>query len=196
MSQEPIPPLVREWTKIRPDKMNTFTGIRRFQENTGFSEQREHHLQRLDLRSIDGPISALISNFARLEYCFTLQSCWGHFLWEDQRDPYAVFTLPPGGAGDVEYRIAYLALCLDTGEKGRSLFQELEAVPATDPETVQFGCALCFWQRQANSYVLQVAPHRHRNKDRFRIDYREALHVQGVRDRFFKQLWQIVERRV
>jgi hypothetical protein len=176
--------------------MKTLTGIRRLQENPGFSAQRERYLRHLDLRSIDGPISALISRFARLEYCFTLQSCWGHFLWGNQRDPYGVFKLPPRGSGDVEYRVAYLALCLDTGEEGRSLFQELEAVPAIDPETVQFGCALWYWERQVNSYVVQVAPHRHRNEDRFWIDYREALHIQDVRDRFFEHLEQIVERRV
>ena len=45
-----------------------------------------------------------------------------------------------------------------------------------------------FWQRQVNSYALQVEPSRYMNKDKIRIDYQEALKIEEIRNLFFDTL--------
>jgi hypothetical protein len=131
-----------------------------------------------------------------LSYCFTLQSCYGHFMYAGQRDPLNVAPLPLlPDLVRVEYRIAYLALCVQEGEAGWDLLSDLRQVPDIDPGGVQFGCATWFWERQVNSYVLQVEPERHKDQDRALIPYREALQVQETRARFWELIRDLVERR-
>ena len=131
-----------------------------------------------------------------MPYCFTLQSCYGHFLYPGQTDIHNIDPLPVDEDIEVvEYRIAYVALCIEDSEPGRELFAEMEAIASADPATIQFGSADWFWERQLNSYALQVEPREHMFKDRCHIDYRQALRVEQVRNRFFEELAALLQRR-
>lgn len=139
--------------------METFTKARPFVENPYYEEQRWNSLQKLDYSSIDSPIVEIVRGFTGLPYCFTLQSCYGHFLYPGQSDPYSIESLPADESiRIVEYRIAYLALCIEDTVRGRELFGELREITSVDPQYIQFGSADWFWERQLNSYALQVEP--------------------------------------
>ncbi len=75
-------------------KLETFTDLRDFVDNPYFHDQRKNYLSKLDIESIDTPIVDLIRGFTKLDYCVTLQSCYGHFLHNDQKDPYNIEPLP------------------------------------------------------------------------------------------------------
>ena len=94
---------------------------------------------------------------------------------------------------NVEYKIAYIALCIENSKQGKFIFQYLRNIPSIDPEYIQFGCAEWFWERQVNSYTLQVEPKRHMTKDRLSVDYWEALHIEKVRNKFFTELSKLVQ---
>lgn len=175
--------------------METFTAARAFVANPRYHKEREESLRALDFSGIDDPIIEIIKSFAGLKYCFTLQSCFGHFLYPGQTDPYNTEPLPVNEIVDtIEYRIAYLALCLEDNAPGRKLFDDLRNVTSIDPKYVQYGSADWFWERHLNAYVLQVEPEEHMTRDRCRIDHQEALHVEMVRDRFFDELAALVEK--
>ena len=74
--------------------METFTDLKGFVDNPDFHEQRKKYLNKLDINNIDAPIAALISGLEKLDYCFTLQSCYGHFLYNSQKNPYNIEPLP------------------------------------------------------------------------------------------------------
>jgi hypothetical protein len=150
----------------------------------------------MDLTGIDSPINDLVRGFSKLQYCFTLQSCFGHFLYPSNRDPVNLEPLPlVNDIETVEYRIAYLAICIEDSIPGKELFDNLAEVPSVDPEHIQFGSADWFWERQLNSYVLQVEPDKHMTWDKCRIDYGEALHVEKIRNQFFKELTTLLRKR-
>jgi hypothetical protein len=88
----------------------------------------------------------------------------------------------------VEYRIAYLALCIRDTLPGRGLLDELRGIASANPEYIQFGSADWFWERQVNSYAIQVEPRKHMFSDRCHIDHQEALRVERVRDQFFGEI--------
>ena len=93
--------------------MGTMTELRSFVSNPHFSEQRQQSLSQLDTSTIDPPILDVVSDLGRLPYCFTLQGCFGHFLTGAQDEPRSTWPLPVSGiVSEVEYRIAYLALCI------------------------------------------------------------------------------------
>ena len=120
--------------------METFTTLKDFVDNPDFHDQRQKYVGELDLNTIDAPIVEIVRDFARLPYSFTLQSCYGHFLHEGQKDPHDTRPLPVSDSlTTVEYRIAYLALCIEGCKPGRALFHALGQIPAIDPETIQFG---------------------------------------------------------
>ena len=176
--------------------MVTFTALKKFVDNPHYSEQRQKALRQLDISTIDAPIIELIDSFSNLPYCFTLQSCYGHFLHDHQRDPQNFKPLPVSESlTHVEYRIAYIALCLQDSDPGRELFRDLKEILAIDPEYIQFGCAEWFWKRQVNSYALQVEPKRHMRRDKISVSYQEALHVEKIRDEFFRGLEKIIQQR-
>jgi len=175
--------------------METFGSARRLKRNPGFERQREAARRVLDLSSIDAPIRDLVRALNRLPHCFTIQSCYGHFLWSACGDPGNLEVLPPADpAGLITYRIAYLAICLDTGRAGRALLRDLESVAQDAPGYVQMGSADWFWERQVNTYVLQVEPERFRQMDQAPLTYDEALRVQEARADFFQALGEIVTR--
>jgi hypothetical protein len=174
--------------------LETFTEIKDFVDNPHFSEQRRKSLSKLDFNTIDAPIAEIIKRFSKLPYCFTLQSCYGHFLYHDQRDPHNIESLPISNKiKKVEYRIAYIAFCIKNSESGIELFHDLSKIIVIDPEYLQFGCAEWFWKRQVNSYALQVEPKRFMTKDKVTIPYDEALYIQNVRDKFLDAIKKIVQ---
>jgi hypothetical protein len=165
-------------------------------ESPHYRRQRRVALESLDLRSIDAPIVDLIADFATLSHCFTLQSCYGHFLCSPVQAPNTFEPVPAGHGGPVRYRIAYIALCIANDPSGRSLLKSLRRVPAIDPDYVQFGSADWFWKRWPNSYALQVEPMRYKRRDEAVLQVAEALHVQGTRDVFFRELRSLVTRQL
>lgn len=180
----------------RGDDMETFTGAKPLVDHPSFLEDRRKSIAGLVLNGIDAPLRDLIDAFSRMTCCFTLQCCWGHFLTPRSQDPH---TLEPLAAfpvaGTVEYRIAYLALCIENSDAGRRLMEDLGRIVSLDHEYIQFGSAWWFWERQINSYALQVEPIRHADQDSVILPYEEALHVQGVRDRVFPAVREILRYR-
>jgi len=174
--------------------METFTEIKAWVQNPDFENLRRRHLAELGKVQIDAPIRDLIHAINQLPYCFTLQSCYGHFVYRGQPDPQNTDPLPLTHSIDkVEYRIAYLAICLDNIAAGKEIFDALQSLTDIDPENVQFGCAEWFWKYCPNSYVLQVEPRRFRDQDRAMLNYRETLHIESVRNTFFTRLSELFE---
>jgi len=169
--------------------LETFTQTKEFINDTSYNKRRLESLSKLDIETIDAPIAELINGLAKLPYCFTLQSCYGHFLHGDQKDPKNIEPLPVSDrTAMVDYRIAYVALCIQDNDTGRALFNDLRNISETDPEYVQFGCAEWFWERQVNSYALQVEPARFMYQDKCSVNYQEALHIEKIRNEFFNEL--------
>lgn len=92
----------------------------------------------------------------------------------------------------VDYKIAYLAFCLNESPSGRELYRKLEDMTAINPDYIQFGSALWFWERQVNSYVLQVEPDRLKRRDRVRLSYREALCAEKARNDLFARFTKTI----
>ena len=141
---------------------------------------------------VEAPIRDMVMGLNELPHCFTLQCCYGHFLCAGQSDESGLEPLPVEGEGPVAYRIAYVALCIEAGDKGANLRDRLAEVCEVDAEYVQFGSPGWFWRRHVNSYALQVEPARYVEQDQAELDYTEALHVQAVRDEFYRRLREIV----
>ena len=174
--------------------METFTELKDFVDNRDFQKQRQKCLSTLDLEKIDAPIVDLIKGFVKLDYCFTLQSCYGHFLYINQKTTHNIEPLPISNSiTEVEYKIAYIALCIENSNLGRELFQGLKELPSINPEYIQFGCATWFWARQVNSYALQVEPSRYITKDKCIIDYHEALYIEKIRNQCYMKLKKMIQ---
>jgi len=161
-------------------------------ENPGFEKARLSALAGLKRADVDRPIADLISEFAALPHCFTLQSCHGHFVCGPDDVPDNNNPIPDGHAGGVRYRIAYIALCIEASKRGRALRDALSSVASIDPEYLQFGSPGWFWDQWVNSYALQVEPAAQQFNDEVQLDVDEARHVERVRDLFFQQLRALV----
>jgi hypothetical protein len=172
--------------------METFEPTRDFVEHATYERDRDTVLSALDPSDIDAPILDIVRAFGDLPHCFTLQCCYGHFVYEGQPDLHSLRALPEEDVGDVTYGLAYLALCIESSESGRRLKRALERVTEIDPEYVQFGSPGWFWEQHPNSYALQVEPERFKHQDRATMPHREALRVQSVRDEFFSRLREIL----
>jgi hypothetical protein len=163
--------------------------LKEFLDNPHYERQRQKQLAGLTDSMIDAPIVGIINTFNRLPYCFTLQSCYGHFFYKGQKEPHNLEPLPVDTAIDkVEYRIAYIALCIENSTLDRGLFQSLKQILALGSENIQFCSAEWFWKRQVNSYALQVEPERFKHQDKAILDYSEALYIENVRNEFYDQL--------
>ena len=174
--------------------METYTELKEFEENPHYEVQKQKTLCALTDDMIDMPIMDLIKGFNKLPYCFTLQSCYGHFVYDGQRDIHNLEPLPVKRTVDkVEYRIAYIALCIENSLLGRNLFESFIGITAIDPEYVQFCCAEWFWKKQVNSYAMQVEPDRFKRKDTAVVDFKEALHIEKIRNEFFVRLYELTE---
>jgi hypothetical protein len=178
--------------------VETFTGLKEIVANPDYLQQRNLAIQQLDIASIDAPIKDIIENIAKLSFCFTLQSCYGHFVHTKQKDIYNFDPLPTtaDNIDGVEYRIAYIALCIEPSDQGSAFFRNLGHLPSIDPDYIQFGCADWFWERQVNSFALQVEPLRYQTKDKIFVDFQEALHIEKTRNRFFIEMRDIVKQHI
>ena len=177
--------------------MEPFTQLKEFIDDPHYLNRRREYLGKLDLSTIDAPIADLISGFAHLPYCYTLQSCYGHFLHDDQKNPANLEPLPVlSSIITVEYRIAYIAICIQNNVSGRALFDDLADIPAIDPAYIQFGCAEWFWKTDPNTYALQVEPERYMYKDKAQIEYQEALHIEKIKSEFFSALEKLIYKRL
>ena len=174
--------------------MKTFTKLKAFVDDPHYYEKREESLRKLQISTIDAPIVEIIKDFAKLPHCFTLQSCYGHFIHKGQQN---LKNLEPLSNFDkslsIEYRIAYIAICIQNNDLGKQLLQDLKKITKINPEYIQFGSAEWFWRRQVNSYVLQVVPERYKTEDRCRLSIQEALYVEKVRNQVFKELRNLVQ---
>jgi len=176
--------------------METYVEAKDLVHNPHFLTQRQRALLDLAEALFDEPILDLIARFTNLRYCFTLQCCYGHFLFDEQSDPHNLESLPNLNKEiDVEYRIAYIAICIQDNLPGKLLLKDLRELCLVDPKNIQFGCAEWFWERQRNSYIVQVEPERHKTKDRCVVGYQEALHLEKVRKLFFDKLSTILMKR-
>ena len=173
--------------------METFAKPRSFVDHPHFSRDRQVAVDKLLTDNIDVPIRRLITKFSHLPFCFTLQCCSGHFLFEGEQENENLKVLPSHDVGPVKYRIAYLALCLENSSDGRDLYSGLEKIAALDPEYIQFGSPDWFWHGHPNSYALQVEPLGFAGSDTAIIEYKEALKVQKVRGLFFDRLEKLVQ---
>ena len=173
--------------------MKTFGHPRQLVDNPQFHRDRELALASLARANIDAPIREIIAAFAGLRCCFTMQSCYGHFVHSEQPRPDNLEPLPAHDVGSVKYRIAYIAFCIENSTAGRHLHAALEKITAIDPDYVQFGSPGWFWQRHLNYYALQVEPTRFMYKDVAYVEYREALHVQEVRGLFFASFSSLIQ---
>ncbi|MCF8070143.1 MAG: hypothetical protein K9L30_16290 [Desulfobacterales bacterium] len=175
--------------------METYTELKELVDNPNYQDQRRKTLSGLTDDMIDEPILEIINGFNKLTYCFTLQCCYGHFVYEGQKNPQNVEPLPiRDGMAKVEYRIAYIAMCIENSAPGRAFFKVLKKIPTINPENVQFCCAEWFWEKQVNSYVLQVEPDRFKREDTATIDYNEALNAEKIRNKFFKRIENCLKR--
>ena len=175
--------------------METFTEIKELVINPDFNEQRKIVLRNINYNKIDIPIIGLIKNMLKLDYCFTLQSCYGHFLYPGENNQYNTNPLPIINNNlSIDYRIAYVAICIKDNREGEIFLNNLAKLTLIEPEYVQLGCAEWFWERQINSFVLQVEPKRFNYKDRVAVDYKEALCIEKVRNRFFIRLNEVIEK--
>ncbi len=173
--------------------METFTEPKELLENPRYQDQRKKSLTGLSDDMIDVPIIGLINAFNKLPYCFTMQSCYGHFIYNGQNDSHNLAPLPiTDTIARVKYRIAYICFCIENSDLGRRLLEALNEITAIDPENIQFCCAEWFWKRQVNSYALQVEPDRFKSKDTAILDYREALQIENIRHKFFVKLQELL----
>ncbi len=175
--------------------METFTETKKIADNADYQIQRQKCLRDLTNDMIDAPIIEVVNGFNNLPYCFTLQSCYGHFIYNGQDNPQNLESLPiKDTIAKVEYRIAYIAFCIENSLLGREMFASLKEIPAIDPENIQFCCAEWFWKRQVNSYALQVEPDRFKLKDTAIVDLKEALHIEKIRNEFFIRLNELQKK--
>jgi len=173
--------------------LETFTEPKELVENPHYQEQRQKILSSFTDAMIDAPIIEIVNSFNKLPYCFTMQSCYGHFIYPGQKEPHKLDYLPVKKSIErVEYRIAYIAFCVEKSEQGRRLLEALKEITFIDPENIQFCCAEWFWKRQVNSYALQVEPERFKHEDKAILDYKEALYIQKIRNEFFVQFKNLV----
>lgn len=177
--------------------MKTFTKLKAFVDEPNYYEKREESLRILRISTIDPPIVEIIKDFANLHYCFTLQSCYGHFIHKSQQNSKNIEPLSNlDKSSNIEYRIAYIAICIQNNDFGKQLYQDLKKITKIDHKYVQFGSAEWFWERQVNTYALQVIPERYKTEDRCQLSIQEALHVEKVRNEFFKELKNLVQVKI
>ncbi len=175
--------------------METFTEAGPLAYDPSYKEKREQVLRKLSLADIDTPIMDIIEGFSGLTYCFTIQSCYGHFVHKNQVNPKNVEPLSHYDEDTlIEYRIAYIALCIENSELGKTLIYDLRALTKIDPDYIQFGSADWFRRQYVNSFAIQVEPERYKDKDSAFVTVDEALHLETIRHRFFKEIRNVIQK--
>jgi hypothetical protein len=169
--------------------METYTEPKELVENPIYHEQRRAVLSGLSDDMIDAPIVGIVNELNRLPFCYTMQSCYGHFMYEGQTDPANIEPLPATGIiGPVHYRIAYICFCIENSSAGRGFLKILQGLTDIDSDNVQLCCAEWFWERHINTYALQVEPDRFKRQDTAELYYEEALRIEKIRNEFFGRL--------
>jgi hypothetical protein len=182
--------------------METFAGPRPFVDNPGYEGNRCVALE--TLRSliatgkIDPPLVDLMTLFSRVSHCYTIQSCFGHFVHERESDEHTTARLAPyhGMISTVFYRIAYIAFVLEKSENGLVLCRDLRTLALRNFGYIQFGSAGWFWEQSVNTYQIQVAPKREKEKDSFWVTYDEALRLENVRDLLIREMAAIARNHI
>lgn len=174
--------------------MITFTIPKPFVEDPEYRKKKEKSLIELEdilkKNELDLPIKKVIMEINKIPCCFTLQSCYGHFVHLYQKNSNNIVSLSKYSSEkiDVLYRIAYVAFCIQDNEPGKLLYEDLKLLVKIDPRYIQFGSSDWFWDQCVNSFVLQVSPERRRYEDKFNIDMEEALYIENVRNKFYQKL--------
>ncbi len=175
--------------------MQTYTTAKAFIDDPGFESRRIETVKKLDIKAIDSPIVKIIDILSHVDHCFTLQCCWGHFVHDGQSDQLSIAPLANyTDTTTVEYRIAYMAICIQNSPAGLRLHDDLKAIVHIDPAYIQFGCADWFWKQHVNSYIIQTEPKRFKRFDTAKVDIAEALHLQSVRNRMYQAITEICRR--
>jgi hypothetical protein len=180
--------------------METFTAARPFSPHPGYSIDRNNALLDLEVEiqrgSIDAPLLPLIQECRLIPHCFTLQCCFGHFVYDGEPDRENLI-LPTSYRGTVEnvlFRLAYLTVCLQDNPGGREMYADLEALTSLNPDYIQFGSADWFWEQMINTYCIQLEPDWMKTQDSGMISQKEALLIEKLRPIFFNQLAAIIRR--
>ena len=169
--------------------MDTYSEPRRLVDSPRFEVQKREGLAGLTGEMIDEPIAGIVAGFNQIPCCFTLQSCFGHFLFSGQEDPHDCGSLPDLGPDvEVEYKIAYLAFCLDNNDQGKRLLERFREITQIDPDNIQLCSPDWFWEKQINAYALQVEPDRFKHQDTAVLGFGEALRVEKTRNEFFREM--------
>ena len=164
--------------------METYTDPKPFEDYPGFQSDRQLALNILDITLIDNPLVGLIDDLNKLPYLFTLQCCYGHFLTTDDEEVFD-FDLS-GSINTVEYRLAYIAFCIENSPSGKKFAHQLKDISLTmEQGLVQFCSAQWFWDQWVNSYALQIMPQRFIDKDSAVLHFYEAAKIKQARDIFF-----------
>ena len=173
--------------------METFIACHDLVDDPHFKANKSQSLAVLNDEIIDAPMVEIINLVNALPYCFTIQSCYGHFLYTGQEDEFNLDPLPiTNSIASVEYRIAYIAFCIENNTAGSKFLSVLETLMTIDPENIQLGSAEWFWQQQVNSYAIQVEPDRFKHQDTAIIEYAESLSIERVRNQFYKKLKELL----
>ena len=173
--------------------METFIACPDIVEDPQFHAHKKKYLANLADDMIDAPIVEIINRFNTRPYCFTIQSCYGHFLYAGQPNEHSLDPLPiTSSITTIEYRIAYIAFCVESSVAGQGFLDAVKKITAVDPENIQLGSAEWFWRQQVNTYALQVEPDRFKQQDTAILDYKEALHIEKVRNLFFFKLKELL----
>ena len=178
--------------------METYTQAKPMVEDGSYEARRNEAISllknELSVGNIDPPLIDLLRDISKIRHCYTLQSCYGHFVHDLQNDDNN--TAPIGEFKDsvsrVHYRIAYLAFCVQNSESGRRFHDDLKEVVEIDPEYIQFGSADWFWKQTPNSYIVQLEPRRSMNLDSVWVDIDEALYIESLRGKFFVEIRNII----
>ena len=174
--------------------METFTKPKKLIRNPDYPHNKVEQISKIRSPKVDLPLRKFICTFNRIPHAFTLQCCWGHFLPKNQEKPVKMDELPESYELEkVLYQIAYIAFCVQHCNEGKQFLKRLEQTVSLNPLFIQFGSASWFWQRQVNSFVLQVMPDRFKLHDRIVLDYEEALQIQKWRSVFFNHLNQKID---
>ena len=177
--------------------METYVEAKSLIENPSFNKHRKMALGGLSFDVIDKPIVEIVKKITSISYCFTLQSCYGHFLYVGQNDPHNLEPVSLNAQDqDVEYRIAYLAICVENNTRGRELLEDISKIPSIDQTNIQYGSAEWFWERQINSFVVQVEPERFKWQDRCVVGYTEAIKLEEVRSLFWQEINGIADKHI
>ena len=175
--------------------METFTKFRPMIVDPRYQDRRRQRLNKLNIDEVDAPIAGLINDLCEFPFCFTIQSCFGHFLYAGKEDPNNIDPLPStNDINTAEYRIVYIALCVENSRPGREFLRWLEQIPEIDPQYIQFGCAEWFGEKDPIAYVLQIEPEKFLLKDKCTVDFVEALHIEKVRNAFYDRFRMLVSK--